>query len=133
MVASGASARTRRPSVISATKKVLHPALNSVRVTGSRPQPYPLALTTAAHSTGTVMLASVYQLASMAARSMVRMPPASVGSDAGAGTSAGRRWGAWTVITRGLWRGATRPASTDPPSLERPCGALGDIRGADAA
>src|SRR5262249_1589291 len=101
MAASGASARTRRPSATSATKKVLHPALDSVRVTGSRPQPYALALTTAAHSTGTVMLASVFQWASMAARSMLRRPPASVGSEGAGGTSAGRRSGSWTVIIQG--------------------------------
>src|SRR5262249_31858321 len=117
------------PSAISATKKVLHPALNSVRVPGSRPQPYPLALTTAAHSTGTVMLASVFQLASMAARSMVRTPRASVGPDAGGGTSAGRRSGSWTVITRGLWRGATRPSSAGAQSYERPWRALGNSGG----
>src|SRR5262249_46661068 len=98
MAASGACARARRPSPTSATKKVLHPALDSVRVTGSRPQPYALALTTAAHSTGTVMPASIFQLASMAARSMVRMPPASVGSEAEGGRLAGRRSGAWMGI-----------------------------------
>src|SRR5262245_57377664 len=98
MAASGACARARRPSATSATKKVLHPALDSVRVTGSRPQPYALALTTAAHSTGTVMPASIFQLASMAARSMVRMPPASVGSEAEGGRLAGRRSGSWMVI-----------------------------------
>src|SRR5262245_57747653 len=36
----------------------------------------------------------------MAARSMVRTPPASVGSEASGGTSTGRRSGSWTVITR---------------------------------
>src|SRR5262249_43281154 len=66
------------------------------------------------------MLASVFQLASMAARSIVRMPPASVGSDAGGGTSAGRRSGSWTVITRGLWRGATRPSSAGARSWPQP-------------
>src|SRR6516162_2897550 len=66
------------------------------------------------------MLASVFQLASMAARSMVRTPPASVGSEASGGTSTGRRSGSWTVITRGLWRGAARPSSAGGQSYERP-------------
>src|SRR3954462_499119 len=53
---------------------------------------------TAAHSTGTVVLASILQLASMAARSMVRRPPASVGSVASAAALAVRRSGSWTVM-----------------------------------
>src|SRR5258708_17572121 len=44
------------------------------------------------------MPASIFQLASMAARSMVRMPPASVGSEAAGGTLAGRRSGSWAGI-----------------------------------
>src|SRR5262249_45140546 len=72
------------------------------------------------------MLASVRQLASMAARSMVRIRRASVGSGASGGTSRGRRSGSWTVITRGLWRGAARPSSAGARSYERPWRALGN-------
>src|SRR5215470_10653169 len=77
MTASGATARPRRPSPRSATKKVLQPALYSLAVTCSSPHPYPSALTTAAHSTGRVIAASFLQLLSTAARSIVSMPPAS--------------------------------------------------------
>jgi hypothetical protein len=50
-------------------------------------------LTTAAHSTGTVVLDSFFQLASTAARSMVSTPPASASAAPAGGILAGCRAG----------------------------------------
>src|SRR5258705_12522145 len=100
MVASGAIARTQRPSATSATKKVLQPALDSRRVTGSMPQPYASALTPAAHSTGTVVLASFFQLASMDTSSMERAPPTAAGAVAAGGTFARPKSGTGMGIRR---------------------------------
>jgi hypothetical protein len=48
--------RTRRPSATSATKKVLHPAFDSCARDRLEAAAITVALTTAAHSTGTVVL-----------------------------------------------------------------------------
>src|SRR5580704_11414368 len=89
IVASRARARTRRASARSATKNVLQPALASAAVTGSSPMPYPLALTTAAHSTVRAWCASARQFAAMAARSMINVPPVSGSTSVSAGSGSG--------------------------------------------
>src|SRR5579862_6255906 len=101
MVATGARERTRRASARSATKNVLFRSLASVAVTCSRPKPYALALTTAAHSTVRAWRASARQFAAMAARSMLSVPPVSgsVGVSAGSGSgSASAMCGVMTAV-----------------------------------
>src|SRR5262245_10202182 len=77
MTARGATARSRRASARCATKNVLQPAAAKADATGSTPQPYASALTTAAQSAGAERLASVRQFCTTAVQSIVRRAPTS--------------------------------------------------------
>src|SRR5262249_166381 len=71
------------------------------------PRPPPPLLPTAPDLSGTALPASFFQLASVAARSMVRTPPASPSLGAAGDAVASSKSGSWMVMARGLWRAAS--------------------------
>src|SRR6478672_4563016 len=101
MTTLGSAARSRRASARCATKNVSQPAAASAMATGSSPQPYASALTTAAQSAGAAWLPSVRQFATMAPQSMVSVAPASSSGVVGAEWICGATGNGSAVRARG--------------------------------